>query len=55
MSSVSLVFEEDELASANKWIPGYDKSPDILAKWEVMQAHAHKSFMKVLESINSQL
>ena len=54
MLDISLIFEEDQSAMANEWILGYDKSPEILAKWVAMQKKAHEGFRKVLESISPQ-
>ena len=47
------LFLDDQLALDNPWIPGYDNSPEVLAKWVRRGMQAHEAFLQVLSGCSN--
>lgn len=48
------LFANDQIAEDNKWIPGYDISPEVLAQSLILQQKNHKEFLEMLDHFKSQ-
>lgn len=47
------LFADDQLAIDNKWVFGYDRSPEMLQKGVELQRRSHEEFLRTLNQFSS--